>query len=353
MAKKRKTLPKDFDEIIARGNLDEMKAVFEKCDINAYGSYNDGNALYFDDLSEDFILWAVAQGMDVNFEDKWGDPPITGQFRALNAIRLLLELGADINKQNKQHLTPLAYLVTTSLGTVEKVRFFVEHGADIHITNREKDYNILEITLMHCQNADISRVAEVANYLLSTGIKVNSMMKALVTKIGESFEQFRDSFNKDYLEETERGLQKLYELFDVEPVKKRNMHDGSSPITVSSKTWQAQFNELWDLLVPSSGNAPTVQGEVIRICGKVRREIIHNGAANWSREYKKLSQALPHYLSKGNELNEDDFKEAERLAKSIAANSDDEDFDKLAYYAVEWIKLNPKPISLGKVDYDR
>lgn len=46
MAKKRKTLPKDFDEIIARGNLDEMKAVFEKCDINAYGSYNDGNALY-------------------------------------------------------------------------------------------------------------------------------------------------------------------------------------------------------------------------------------------------------------------------------------------------------------------
>lgn len=39
MAKKRKTLPTDFEQIAANSNLAELQAVFDKCDINAYGGY--------------------------------------------------------------------------------------------------------------------------------------------------------------------------------------------------------------------------------------------------------------------------------------------------------------------------
>lgn len=42
---KRKTLPRDFDQLVKNGNEAEIKEVFEKCDINAYGGYNRGNAL--------------------------------------------------------------------------------------------------------------------------------------------------------------------------------------------------------------------------------------------------------------------------------------------------------------------
>lgn len=36
MAKKRATLPNDFGAVMERNNLDELRAVFEKCNINAY-----------------------------------------------------------------------------------------------------------------------------------------------------------------------------------------------------------------------------------------------------------------------------------------------------------------------------
>lgn len=40
---KRKTLPKDFEQLVEDGNEQEIKNVFERCDINAYGGYNKGN----------------------------------------------------------------------------------------------------------------------------------------------------------------------------------------------------------------------------------------------------------------------------------------------------------------------
>ncbi len=70
-------------------------------------------------------------------------------------------------------------------------------------------------------------------------------------------------------------------------------YDGVSPIFVKSKRWTQQFDELWKMLVPDKGHAFTVQGEVIRIVGKVTREILDNGSINWDSEYEKLTQALP------------------------------------------------------------
>ena len=40
---KRKTLPKDFEQLVEDGNEQEIKNVFERCDINVYGGYNKGN----------------------------------------------------------------------------------------------------------------------------------------------------------------------------------------------------------------------------------------------------------------------------------------------------------------------
>jgi len=40
-------------------------------------------------------------------------------------------------------------------------------------------------------------------------------------------------------------------------------HDGKSEIRVTKNTWKEQNQELYEMLVPSSGWASTVQGEVI------------------------------------------------------------------------------------------
>ena len=40
---KRKTLPKDFEQLVQTASDEDIKKVFGKCDINAYGGYNKGS----------------------------------------------------------------------------------------------------------------------------------------------------------------------------------------------------------------------------------------------------------------------------------------------------------------------
>lgn len=90
----------------------------------------------------------------------------------------------------------------------------------------------------------------------------------------------------------------LYTLFDVPPVPRRTLHDGKSPIAAKPGRWEDQHQELWELLVPSSGPAATVQGEVIRISGRINDEIERNGGVNWDGDYRKMADAFLDHLSR-------------------------------------------------------
>jgi hypothetical protein len=46
--------------------------------------------------------------------------------------------------------------------------------------------------------------------------------------------------------------------------------------------WWEEHEKLWDRLVPSSGQALTVQGELVRCAGKLTDEAYRNGNANWT-----------------------------------------------------------------------
>ena len=70
---KRKTLPKDLEEYIT--DDEAVKAVFEKCDVNAYGLYSKGN-IFFYLISEDMIKWCIEQGADINYIDRFGSTPL-------------------------------------------------------------------------------------------------------------------------------------------------------------------------------------------------------------------------------------------------------------------------------------
>ena len=167
--------------------------------------------------------------------------------------------------------------------------------------------------------------------------------------------EIREGINPDYLEAADQGLEKLYALFDVKPVAKRITHDGVSPILVKEGSWEEQYEELWSFLIPSSGAAKTVQGEVIRIPGRVRDELDRNGGGNWDRDYRKMLQAIPHYLSLGTPLSDTDLEEAKQVIAQIHSkeNDDEASLDRLCQFALAWIKQNPKPIDLEEPSYKR
>ena len=56
MAKLRKTLPKDFKEVVKRGDAEEIKASLKKCEPNAhYSAFDERTALMNTDLPPEVI----------------------------------------------------------------------------------------------------------------------------------------------------------------------------------------------------------------------------------------------------------------------------------------------------------
>jgi hypothetical protein len=196
-------------------------------------------------------------------------------------------------------------------------------------------------------------MAEVAEIFLEAGARVTPEMLESVKRIGKNFEFHRAAFNKDYLEETEAGLARLYALFRVEPIPQRRIHDGVSPIIVAGARWQEQYRALWDYLVPAKGSAPTAQGEAIRIAGRVSDEILDNGGAKWDDDYRKMLAGLVKLLGSGTPLPPPEIAEATALSERLQDGAGDKEPARLTELAVRWVLENPNPIPAGKPDYKR
>ena len=352
MAKKKKTLPKNFDELIKEGNIENLKAVFDVCELDARGGYGKQTALSIYQIPDELVRWLVEKGADLEAVDIYERTALHNHsmMRSGN-IGVFLALGANVNARDKYGDTPLHFAAGSGFN-VDAVKKLLACNADVNSLNANKR-TPLEHALARANNIDLLNLAEISELLLRPGIAITSKMKEAVIRIGENFEFHRENFNKDFLPETDKALSRLYEIFDVTPVKRRIMHDGSSPINVKGTTWQEQFEALWELLVPSGGSAKTVQGEVVRIAGKVRDEIYRNGGGNWDNDFRKMLDAYLLYLASGNGLPAADMEKANQLIPGIRKNGYADDLNFLCELATKWVLINPDPVELEKPGYKR
>jgi hypothetical protein len=176
-------------------------------------------------------------------------------------------------------------------------------------------------------------------------------MKGFVEEIGKRFEFHRSGFNPKCVDAVSNALGELYGIFDVLPVPSRQIHDGNSPVTVKAKTWQTQHQELWNLLVPSQGPAATVQGEVIRISGRIANELDDNGGGNWDADYKMMADAFLEHLQGGKPLAPADLAEVAAIVAAVKIRTGDT--ARMAELAVKWVIQNPDPVKLNSPSYRR
>lgn len=372
MAKaKKKLLPKDFDALLKAGDIAALKAVFDTCELDARGGYSKQAALAFYDCPAELARWLVEQGADLEARDAYGRTPLHN-LAAMQRGRIdtLLDLGADIQAQDDEADTPLHKAAASA--NASAVRALLGRGASAGALNAA-NLTPLAAGLQSCSNIQIEPMAVVAALLLETEpprkkglgdllkrtfsgeggqrVSVTPQMRGFVQRIGETFEFHRAGFNAEHLEATSAALDRLYALFDIPPVPHRVMHDARSPITAKSARWQDQHQELWALLVPSDGAASTVQGEVIRIAGRVADELDGNGAVNWDADYGKMLRAFLAHLGSGTPLPDAERARAARLVAKVR------EFEgagrELCELAVHWVKLNPTPAPLSAPDYAR
>ncbi len=371
MAKaKRKALPKDFDQSLKTSDLDTLETIFEKVDVNARGGVFKQSALAFNECPDELARWLVEQGADIDFGDNYGETPLHARAGHWQGnIAILLELGADVNHDAGGRATPLHRAAET--GNLKAANLLIDHGADPNAKNSQGQ-SPLVFALQRCSNTHIERLAPMAERLLrvmpvepeknsfvgrifgrkpTSPSAITDEMRELVKKIGANFEFHRAGFNPQMVDAVSNALDRLYSLFDVPPVARRAMHDGKSDIVASAASWQEQHQELWEMLVPSSGAASTVQGEVIRISGRISDELERNGGANWNADYRMMADALLTHVASGNALPSTDLDAAKMTVSEVKSKHGDP--AELCRHAVNWVALNPKPVELKAPPYHR
>jgi len=116
------------------------------------------------------------------------------------------------------------------------------------------------------------------------------------------------------------------------------------------KWWEEQ-EHLWNDLVPSSGQAETVQGELIRCTGKITDEAYRNGNINWESGYEKLVRYVENLLTDSRTFDKEEINKINNAADEIINNYESPDLSGhgSSYYyltemAVRFCMKNPEPI---------
>jgi len=124
---------------------------------------------------------------------------------------------------------------------------------------------------------------------------------------------------------------------------------GSGPL-------QAAYGELWKRLVPKSGPAATVQGELVRSATRLAWEYYRNANASWAAE--ETRQTLLDFagfiertlLRHGPAELVEDALGYVHLVRAVGLNEADiahlelDPWDDLIHHIVEWCLAHPKPL---------
>lgn len=79
----------------------------------------------------------LSHGAGVNAVDCWGDSPLHRAFRHHEVLELLINGGADVNIRNKSSSTPLHE--ASGIGNLDAMRLLLRHGANVNVSDRWED----------------------------------------------------------------------------------------------------------------------------------------------------------------------------------------------------------------------
>lgn len=348
----RKTLPADIEQIIASGDVEAVAQAVARCEIGAYlrGSAYEPRLMHFP-ASEEITDFLLARGEDINSRDRYQRTPIHARVRSrcLDQIPLLIARGGDINARDTSDQTALFDVVERF--PVADVSRMMSWGADPLVVADSRVYGkatLMEYALRQESLFDAPRALPVMRLLLSLGAPVGERVPVALRSMDRMRCTFithglPDHLSQSRVDEASAALSELCALFAVEQreaqrapaVGERLELDPSVPAL-------RQHGELWDLLVPDSGQCQTLQGEVIRIAGRVGYEVYDNGGINWDRSFGALLDQYLSVVRSGLPMPPDSVARAEAAVASLKSRSmSHQAVDDITELAVAWVRLNP------------
>ena len=338
-----------MEELLKTGNIAELKRLFSQCEPNAV-NYSGSNVFALSPMSREFALWAKEQGADINFRDRNGKTPIFEVIRRDGDVSLMIELGADIEAVSNDGRTPLH--AAAARGRKKQCRALLKAGARIDAQTKDfggfGHFTPLEIVLFE-PDLSSTKKYDMCKFLLDHGARMTDRSRRFVSAFSETFHRHNSGKKPSkFIQNQAEALEQLCRLFDAEMLQETTFHDGVSPIIVTNVGgFKDNFAELWNFLVPPSGRAQTAQGEVIRIAGRIRDELMRNGGMNWDEDYRKMLYTFREYFR----LTEWDIDEIIETLRD--GDVHDVMILRLCYCALHWVEDNPEVRPLLEADYKR
>lgn len=350
MEKKLEKLPSNMSDIMKRGNIDELKQVYDTCDIHArFGTYECDIPFFMYTPCTEFYQWLVKQGLDIHMTNTQGETPLhTAVIRqdCEDYIESLVKAGADLEaKATFWENTPLHY--AGRYKSVLAVKKLLELGAEVNARTKFGQTPLDEL-LNNAKFRDVIRVAECAEMLLTHDGICTVDANELIMKLGKNFELYKYEIAQEELAESIEAMKKIYQLFHVETVPEIRKHDGHSYIEILTDDDNALVEELWEYLVPVKGTCCNVQGEVIRISNNIFVWLFEGGNPRWVSLYNADLERLSSFLKLGTPLENGEQEEALSICKKITYKSDYALADRLCVLCAKWVRKNREPIPLMK-----
>lgn len=118
-----------------------------------------------------------------------------------------------------------------------------------------------------------------------------------------------------------------------------------------SYNWKKEHTRLWNKLVPAQGQAATLQGELIRIAGKLTDQAYRNGNCNWDADHERMWRFVGQHLHDPEVFSTQQRKLIREKIDEIIRDRDTPDLsgDGSCYYlimekVVDWCMVHPAPI---------
>jgi hypothetical protein len=110
----------------------------------------------------------------------------------------------------------------------------------------------------------------------------------------------------------------------------------------------AEAKRLWKTAVPRSGQADTVQGELLRAVEKLRDEAQRNGNVNWDEGHEILLGFLEATLLDAAVFDAAGLAELRRdlgrLKDTANPETSEDPYDRIADRVIEWCLAHPDPV---------
>lgn len=115
--------------------------------------------------------------------------------------------------------------------------------------------------------------------------------------------------------------------------------------------WRKEHNRLWDQLVPPSGQASTLQGELIRISGKLSDQAYRNGNMNWDDDHERMWRYIGTVIGSASLFSREEQCVLKEKIEEIIRDQECPDlsdegspYDIVSEMVVAWCMAHPDPI---------